>query len=175
MTAPRVLRSERLVLRELEERDAPFVVSLYADARVTRALSKIQSPLSVEQAVDLCRPENSPPGEHRLCAVLGDELIAVGTVRIAADLPDVATIGYSLLPAFWDQGFGTELAGLLIEFATLEGASEIRATTRDDNAASRRVLEKLRFRPVEVGVPEVDSRGDTHAVTRWTLRPGSMR
>jgi RimJ/RimL family protein N-acetyltransferase len=170
MATARVLRSERLALRTLEAGDAGFVASLYGDARVTRALAQIQGPISVEEATEFCQPAKPSPGDHRLGAMRGEELIGVGTVRMQADAPGVATIGYSLVPASWDQGFGTELAGLLIEYATLEGASEIRATTRDDNPASVRVLEKRGFEAVEVGVPEVDSRGDTHAVTRWVLR-----
>lgn len=172
MTTTRELRSDRLILRALDAADAAFVASLYADARVTRALAQIQEPISIEQALEFCRPAKKTPGDHRLGAALqpGGELIATGTVRMDTELPGVATIGYSLLPAFWDQGLGTELARLLVEFAAADGASEIRATTRDDNPASKRVLEKLGFETQEVGVPEVDSRGDTHPVTRWLLR-----
>jgi len=76
----------------------------------------------------------------------------------------------SVVPTFWGQGFGTELAGLLVEFATgTVGAREVRATTLDGNPASTRVLEKLGFAAVEVGASEVDSRGDERRVTRWSL------
>jgi RimJ/RimL family protein N-acetyltransferase len=177
MTPTRVLRSERLTLRPLDVTDAAFVASLYGDARVTRALAQIQGPLSIEEAAEFCRPAKAIRGEHRLGAELqpGGELIAVGRVRMDADQSGVATIGISLLPAFWDQGFGAELCGLLVEFATLEGASEIRATNRDDNPGSKRILEKLNFHPVEVGVSEIDSKGDAHSVTRWSLHIAKRR
>ena len=75
---------------------------------------------------------------------------------------------YSVLPAFWGRGFGTELAALLVEFATgTLGAPEVRATTLDDNPASARVLEKLGFTVWQAGASEVDSRGDERRVTRW--------
>ena len=151
--------------------DAAFVQSLYGDDRVTRRLFQIQGPLTMAEAVEFCSPSHAASGDHRLGVSLqpGGELIAVGSVRLHADRPEVATIGISVLPAFWSQGLGAELAGLLVRFATIKGASEIHATTRDDNLASQRVLEKLDFQSVEVGVPEVDSRGDTHPVTRWVL------
>jgi hypothetical protein len=71
----------------------------------------------------------------------------------------------------WNQGFGTELVSLLVEFATgTLGAREVHATTLDDNPASARVLEKLGFTVREVGASEVDSRGCERRVTRWVLQ-----
>ena len=82
----------------------------------------------------------------------------------------VATIGYSVVPALWGQGFGTELAFLLVEFAASTlGAPEVRATTLDDNPASARVLQKLGFSVLEVGASEIDSCGDERRVTRGRL------
>jgi RimJ/RimL family protein N-acetyltransferase len=96
--------------------------------------------------------------------------IALGNVRWRTELPGVATIGYSVVPAFWGQGFGTDLAGLVVEFATgTLGVREVCATTLDGNPASTRVLEKLGFAAVEVGASEVDSRGDERRVTLWFL------
>lgn len=167
-----VLRSARLELRRLDGGDAAFVQSLYADAQVTRTLLRIQGPISMEAARDFSEVTVGARGEHRFGAALQTDgkLIALGNVRGRAELPGVATIGYSVVPAFWGQGFGTELAGLLVEFATgTLGVREVRATTLDGNPASTRVLEKLGFAAVEVGASEVDSRGDERRVTRWVL------
>ena len=175
MRAVGSLRSDRLALRRLDERDAAFVESLYADARVTRTLLRIQAPISRAQALDFCRAAGGG-GDHRFGAALASDgrLIALGTVRQGAERPDVATIGYSILPALWGQGLGTELASLLVELAreTL-GVGEVRATTLDDHAASARILEKIGFQIVETGVAEIDSRGDERRVTRWCLRAPS--
>jgi hypothetical protein len=45
-----VLRSDRLELRSLDGGDATFVESLYADARVTRTLLRIQEPISIGES-----------------------------------------------------------------------------------------------------------------------------
>lgn len=76
-----------------------------------------------------------------------------------------------MLPEFWGQGIGTELAALLVEFAfgTL-AAAEVRATTLDVNLASARVLEKLGFTVSDAEAREIDSRGDERRVVRWSLR-----
>lgn len=167
------LPSARLELRPLGGREAPFVESLYASPQVTRTLLRIQGPLSTQEAREFCQTPSVALGEHRLVATLrrNDEPIGVGSVRMHAAPHGVASIGYSVLPAFWGDGFGTELAALLVEFAfgTL-GALEVRATTLDENRASARVLEKVGFAVREAGACEVDSRGNERRVTRWCLR-----
>ena len=165
------LRSDRLELRKLDGGDAAFVESFYASAQVTRTLLRIQGPISIEEAREFCQAPATACGDHRFGALRSDgRLIALGSVRRHTDLLGVATIGYSVVPAFWGQGFGTELAFLLVEFAagTL-GAPEVRATTLDDNPAPARVLQKLGFSILEVGASEIDSRGDERRVTRWRL------
>jgi RimJ/RimL family protein N-acetyltransferase len=162
-------RSDRLELRSLGADDAEFVRSLYAHKQVTRALAQITGPISIEAAREFCEP---PAGEHRFGAALqiDGSLIGVGSVRERSEQPSTAFIGYSILPAFWGQGFATELAGLLVEFAAATlGAQEVRATTRDDNPASARVLEKIGFSVLEAGAPEVDARGIERRVTRWSF------
>jgi RimJ/RimL family protein N-acetyltransferase len=169
---PMALRSSRLELRPLDVRDAEFVKSLYADARVTRTLLRIQGQITLTQACEFCQVSTTADGEHRFGAGLQTDgsLIAVGSVRWRAEQSDVAGIGYSVVPAFWGQGHGTEVAALLVEFAAGRlGASEIRATTLDGNPASARVLEKVGFTAVEAGTSEIDSRGDERRVTRWVL------
>ena len=167
-----VLRSDRLELRALDGGDAKFVESLYANEQVTRTLLRIQGPISIEEAREFCQAPAAACGDHRFGAALQTDgnLIALGSVRRHTELPGVASIGYSVLPAFWGHGFGTELAALLVEFATgTLDTLEVRATTLDDNPASARVLEKLGFTVLEVGASEVDSRGDERRVTRWFL------
>ena len=170
MRAPLSLRSDRLVLRPLDAGDAEFVESLYADARVTRTLLRIQGPISLEGARQFCQV--LPTGEHRFGARLQTDgnLIAVGSVHWPGQISAAASIGYSVLPALWGQGHGTELAALLVEFAASTlGAREVRATTLDSNPASARVLEKLGFTVLEAGVSEIDSRGHARHVTRWSI------
>jgi RimJ/RimL family protein N-acetyltransferase len=98
-------------------------------------------------------------------------LIGLGIVCQRIERSDGATIGYSVLPAFWSRGLGTELATLLVTFATATlGVHEVRATTLDDHHASARILQKVGFRARQVGVVEIDSRGAERRVTRWVRR-----
>ena len=169
----RVARSDRLELRRLDVGDAAFVQSLYANAEVTRTLLRIQGPISLEEAREFCRVPAEVCGDHRFGGVLKSDghLVAVGSIHGLSALSGIASIGYSVLPAFWGQGLGTEMAALLVEFAAgTSGVLDIRATTLDDNPASARVLEKLGFAVLEARASELDSRGDERRVTRWRLR-----
>ena len=61
-------------------------------------------------------------------------------------------IGYGLSEAYWGNGYATEAARALIQWAfSQENVYFVEAETEPDNAASRRVLEKLGFQPDGVG------------------------
>ena len=135
-----VPRSDRLDLRPLVGTDAGFIESLYASADVTRTLLRIQRPISIHEAREFCTTPSAAAGEHRLVAVLraNDQPVGVGTLRIHAMPADRASIGYTVLPTFWRQGIGTELAALLVDYAVqVLGAVEIRATTLDETSPPR--------------------------------------
>jgi uncharacterized protein YndB with AHSA1/START domain len=168
------LRSDRLELRRLDDRDAEFVEALYADARVTRALLQIPQPISRAQALEFCRAR---PNDDRFGAVLipSGQLVALGTVRRSPERHDVATIGYSVLPAFWNQGLGTELAGLLVEFAT-GGLGLARSARRPSRiTAPRRGFSRSSASwSARPGTPKRISRGEPRRVTRWVLHTQQM-
>ena len=61
-------------------------------------------------------------------------------------------IGYGLSEAYWGNGYATEAAQALIQWAfSQKNVYFVEAETEPDNAASRRVLEKLHFQPDGVG------------------------
>ncbi len=56
-------------------------------------------------------------------------------------------IGYNLLPSFWNNGFGTEIALALIRYAFGElGLERVEALALELNFASCKVLEKAGLR-----------------------------
>ena len=56
-------------------------------------------------------------------------------------------IGYCLNRSFWNQGFATEAAGMLVKFGFAElDLHRIIATCDAENTASSRVLEKIGMR-----------------------------
>ncbi|GAB3260210.1 GNAT family N-acetyltransferase [Chitinimonas naiadis] len=65
------------------------------------------------------------------------------------DYLDDVDIGYALLPLYWGHGYVHEAAAAVLRYASLElGLKRVVATTRPDNQASVKVLEKLGLRLV---------------------------
>jgi RimJ/RimL family protein N-acetyltransferase len=59
---------------------------------------------------------------------------------------DDVELGYIVEPSFWGQGFATEMAAAVAGHAfTTLGLSSLVAFTREENIASRRVMEKVGF------------------------------
>ena len=92
-------------------------------------------------------------GTSRRQYQLGIELARTGSVvgmtRIGVDSERhrSANIGYSVAPAFWGRGIASEAAALIVGFGFERlGMHRIWATHHPENAASRRVLDKLGFR-----------------------------
>ncbi|RSK28590.1 N-acetyltransferase [Bacillus sp. HMF5848] len=54
-----------------------------------------------------------------------------------------AVVGYNILPAFWGQGYATEITKALVrQLFEVEGMERIEALVLEGNMASRKVLEK---------------------------------
>ncbi|MFZ2109738.1 MAG: GNAT family protein, partial [Roseiarcus sp.] len=86
---------------------------------------------------------------------------------------------YALAPEFWGNGYASEAVAAMLEAAfSLTRAIAINASVRVENPASRRVLEKARFRFVGTGREAAPARGglvecDRFALGRadWAARP----
>jgi RimJ/RimL family protein N-acetyltransferase len=80
----------------------------------------------------------------------------VGTLRLSLRGRGSGDVGYAIRPESWNRGFATEAVAALLAAARVPlGLGEIWATVDPDNAASRRVMEKLGFRRLagEAGAP----------------------
>jgi len=76
-------------------------------------------------------------------------LIGEVTCREPRDGTGTVEIGYGVVPAYQGQGYATEAAGAVVDGALRRpGVARVVACCLRDNAASRRVLEKLGLRQV---------------------------
>jgi ribosomal-protein-alanine N-acetyltransferase len=126
----------------------------------------------VSQAwVDALRSAREPdPWLHGFAAI-HEELgcvIGTGAFKGPPDDGGTAELAYAIVPAFEGQGFATEVAKALVEFASAdERVHLLRAHTLPESNASTRVLAKCGFAFVgEVVDP------DDGPVWRWERRPG---
>jgi len=161
--ATRTLYTPRLALRPPREEDLPAIINIFSDPDVCRYLgdgstrSPDQCERSLRNALNCWRDRGFGPFMiHAAERVIGDCLL-VPIVRSGADPnefdqrgPEIE-IGYRLAREHWGKGYATEAARAVLTWALgADGAGpaleRIIAVTYPQNAASRRVLEKLGMR-----------------------------
>lgn len=151
------LRTERLGFRCWSSADLDLAVGLWGDPEVTRL---IDGPFSHALVAERLSREIECQREHGvqywpIFLVAGGQAGGeaggqhVGCCGLRPYRPDerVYELGLHLRPPYWDQGYGREGAGAVIEhaFAVL-GASALFAGHHPANEASRRLLGRLGFR-----------------------------
>jgi RimJ/RimL family protein N-acetyltransferase len=151
MTAPRELRTARLLLRSFERDDVPALVRLAGAKEIAATTANIPHPYAEADALAFLKKAGEdfleglsvsfavslPPGRE-LCGSVG--------LHIAA-AHQRAELGYSIGMPYWGKGYATEAASQAVAFGfdTL-GLHRIFAHHFEGNTASGRVLEKIGMR-----------------------------
>lgn len=149
-----VLKTERLILRQLTINDDKEIYSLRSDAQVNKYIDRAPSKTiddartfihKIEEFVKLNQ------GIYWAITLAGSDNL-VGTICLYnfSNENDQAEIGYELLPAFQGQGIMQEAIEEVISFsAQVVGVKIIEAYTHIENKNSTKLLEKFQFRKFE--------------------------
>ena len=142
------LHTTRLLLRPFIEADADVLFALQSSPRVLRYWD---SPPWNERAradrfIAACKQMEDEGTGARLAIERVCDRVFIGWCCLIKWNPDYrsATMGYCLDDAVWGQGFATEAAGAILQWAfdTLD-LNRVQAETDTRNTASSRVLEKF--------------------------------
>jgi RimJ/RimL family protein N-acetyltransferase len=163
-----MIRTERLLLRPVDERDAERLLEFWNLPEVTRWL--MRGPRDLGELRASLRRAMDNPDDHSVAIVLGD--VVLGTVNVELNdgfvqpggpTRSVADFGYTLDPAWAGHGYATEAARAVVAMCFDElGVRRVTAGAFADNLASVRVLEKLGMRREESAV-----RDSWHAELGW--------
>lgn len=143
------LETERLILRELNEADAEFILELVNDPDWIRYIGD-RDIRTVEAARDYLI--EGPMASYAqngfgLWLVQLKDATPIGMCGLIdrEGLDDV-DLGFAFMPAFRSQGYANESASIVIEYAkSSSGLKQLAAITDRDNAPSIKLLEKLGF------------------------------
>ena len=157
--------TDRLLLRSWRVSDAAVSRELWTerDPRVPphRRISPDGRP-TVEDIEDRIRLDDRHPFPGTLVAELkssGQVIGYCGLIPNTNGQPDEPELAYEFLRSVWGRGYASEASQAVLEQAQTMGYPRLWATVRDWNAASRRVLAKLKF--VESGrVEPAEAHGD---------------
>ena len=166
-----VLETERLVLRRPALADVKAIARLANDRRVAQNTSRLPYPYQVSDAERFVQFVEQQPRNTNFAITCGSDLL--GIIGVDLGKSDVPEIGYWLGVPYWGQGYATEAARAVIDYAFEEfGSAELRAGARVVNPASRRVLEKCGFQWTGVELRRVLSLGSSVPVDRFRLDRG---
>ena len=140
------IETERLVLKKLVDADKERLVSLIGDFRVSKTLSKVPYPYTLDDADEWLKIVDNE--EFNLNIFLNDDLI--GGIGLTPTEDDFYELGYWLGVEYWGQGYATESVMELLNYAkTNTPCEKFKANAFKENVASAKVLEKNGFKRVE--------------------------
>lgn len=146
-TMGKILETERLILRELNVKDAPLLFELNKDPEVIKYTGDVQfGSLEETEAFLKNYSDYQKNGFGRWAVVLKSSHEFIGWCGLKRDTAGWVDIGYRFFKSQWGKGYATESAAgcLIYGFETLH-LPEIIGRAHRDNLASIRVFEKLQM------------------------------
>jgi RimJ/RimL family protein N-acetyltransferase len=168
------LETRRLWLRWPRTADAPAIQRYSSKWDVARFTARIPHPYpagEAERYIFAARQANAA-GHDLIMAIASHrgKREPFGMISVESRLEGRLTLGYALAPEAWGKGYASEASRAIVDASfLLTNAVEILATTRLENLASRRVLEKCGFVHQGVGREGAPARGGMVDVDRFKL------
>ena len=138
-----VATTQRLILRDLEERDAANIFELNSDPEVMKHVHDVPfADMDAARQWILNTHQQLPHGFGRY-AIETHDGVWIGRCSLRRSSPDGTLMGYRLLREHWGKGYATEAArGLLdLAFDKLD-LDQVVCKVARTNKASQRVMEK---------------------------------
>jgi ribosomal-protein-alanine N-acetyltransferase len=146
----RSIITNQLLLRKVEQTDAPFVLEgLSNDVLTKYMLIQYYSLEEVQKQMDYyANHYTNKTGFYWLIETLdtGKNVGVIGVNNISST-HQKAEIGFWILPKYWQQGYTAEAAKAVLQFAFNElQLNRIEATVETENIASIATINKLGFK-----------------------------
>jgi RimJ/RimL family protein N-acetyltransferase len=163
------IRTERLILRNWEERDRDLFFRINSDETVMEFFPFRRDRARADAKMDEIRAENAAKGYGWMAAEIAATGDCIGFIGLHdAEIEPIAPagsieIGWRLAPEFWGKGYVTEGAAALLDFGfdTL-GKPEIISFAVANNHRSTAVMERLGMRREPSGDFDHPEVPDTH-------------
>jgi RimJ/RimL family protein N-acetyltransferase len=163
-----VLKARRVMLRIAVPDDAEAITTLINDRRVADNMVGVPHPYTLKDAQAAIAAAHGKP---QLVITLMDGRVVGGCgLGVRSGYPE---LGYWLGVPYWGNGYATEAARALIDFAFTDlDCTELREGARVSNPASRRVLEKCGFQWTGVVLQRIRAINSSAPSDRFRLDRG---
>ncbi len=143
-----ILETERLLLREFVQEDFEELFRMNADREIMQYVGDGATRNYEEQKEELDRlilNYEKRPGLGIWATLLKDTGIFIGgSGLVYYDNTSEIEIGYRMLKEHWNQGYASEASKALLQYGFEQlGLKKIVSSAHIQNAASRRVMEKI--------------------------------
>jgi len=170
------LSTARLTLRPPRRGDSSRIQALCGNWNVARMLEIVPHPYPdglAETWIEDLPAQWQSGAAYTFAIALSDELI--GVIEIERDDEEAFGLGYWLGEPWWGQGYMSEAAARVIQFAFEDlRVDKLRSGHFADNPASGRVLKNRGFKIVGQGTLPCHSRGGEVAAVFVELRAGDV-
>ena len=166
-----VLETERLMLRRPTLADVKAIARLANDRRIAENTRRLPHPYLQDHAVAFVRAMADEKAETAF--LIESNHTPVGMVGVNWREQEAPELGYWLGVEYWGQGFATEAARAVIDFAFEEFDIEhLMSGARVANPNSRNILEKCGFQWSGVELHRFEALGSSSPVDRFRLSRG---
>ena len=141
-----IIETERLYLRGFQKEDAVFAISIWNDPEMGEYLPD-EAMVEIDE-VYLKEIEKLPEDEEccYMIAEFKDTHERVGTCSfIPSEDGKVYDIAYCVHMKYWRNGYATEMARGMVNYAKKQGASKVTVRVNKENAASNAIVKKIGF------------------------------
>ncbi|MDP4550100.1 GNAT family N-acetyltransferase [Alkalihalobacillus macyae] len=132
--------------------------SLVSDKRVMAQITERAIPLEEAKSnfekLLMRNDKDAIIGTYKIKNTYTNEFIGLGHLSLNEKLDEEAEIGYMLLHKYWGNGYGTEIAQMMIDLAKQTDLRKLTAMIDPENYASRKILVNQQF--VSEKVCEID-------------------
>lgn len=143
-----ITETDRLEIRKLTSADKNSLLEIYSDkeAMKYRGSKPFDSLDEVEKMLIRTFQKFESREEFRYAVIQkeGNELI--GTFLIKPNSKNECEIGYSIGKKYWKKGYGKELVKCMLKYINSLNYTKVLATSRKENIASLKLLEKIGFK-----------------------------
>lgn len=144
------IKTERLLLRKIQESDAPVILYLRSDETINQFIERPENrkTKTLEQALKFIKDITEDFENNKSVTwgiVYNNQPEIIGTICLwnFSESHTVAEVGYGLCPVFQNKGIMTEVLKSIIDFGFNElKLDKIEAFTHIKNENSRKLLEK---------------------------------
>ncbi len=148
ITLDPIIKTERLLLRHPEQRDAEQIFERYASDPVATKYMALPRHAKLAQTVgfvEFCikQWQLGQGGPYLITDRQSGEVI--GSTGLEFETPTRATTGYILRQSEWGKGLATETLGAIVGLGTRNGVRRLYATCHTEHRASAHVIEKCGF------------------------------